>query len=168
MNIPKLAILRSRPRTAGFTLIELMITVAIVAILTAIAYPSYRNYVLRGQIVYATNALSAGSANMERVFQDNRTYFAPAAYPTPCPGTTVPTAPATPAGTFSVNCSILLAATANTPAQYTLQAVGAGATAGFTYTIDQSGNQTTSITTPAPSAWIIACPTSWSTKAGQC
>src|SRR5579864_6901524 len=60
--------------TRGFKLIELMITVAIVAILAAIALPSYRDYVLRGQITQATNALSTLRANMERQYQDNRQY----------------------------------------------------------------------------------------------
>jgi prepilin-type N-terminal cleavage/methylation domain-containing protein len=133
MNISMSASTRVSGRTAGFTLIELMIVVAIVAILAAIAYPSYRNYVLRGQVANATDALSAGSANMERVFQDNRTYIAPSTYTTPCPGTSAPTA-TTPNGTFSVNCTVL-SATA-----FTMQAVGSGATAGFTYTIDQAGN----------------------------
>jgi type IV pilus assembly protein PilE len=162
MNTATLTRARSgRRSTLGFSLIELMIAVAIVAILSAIAYPSYRNYVLRGQVVNATNALSSGSANMERVFQDNRTYLAPATYTTPCPGTAAPTA-TVQTGTFAVNCTVLSATT------FTMTATGSGATNGFTYTIDQSGNQTSTVASPAPSAWIISCPTSWTTKAGQC
>jgi type IV pilus assembly protein PilE len=145
--------------SAGFTLIELMITVAIVAILAAIAYPSYRNYVLRGQVANATDGLSAVSANMERYFQDNRTYLTANSFTPPC-------LTAATYGTFTVSCPTVL-----TNTTYTLQASGSGATAGFTYTIDQAGNQSTTVVSPAPSAWIPAggtCPTSWETKAGQC
>ena len=68
----------------GFTLIELMIVVAIIAILAAIAIPSYRDYILRGQLVEASNALSAHRVNMERYFQDNRTYAPVGAFSPPC------------------------------------------------------------------------------------
>ena len=53
-------------RQRGFTLIEVMVTVAIVGILSMIAYPSYRDYVLRGHLVDATNGLSTVRAQMER------------------------------------------------------------------------------------------------------
>ena len=143
-----------RRRAGGFTLIELMIAVTIIAILSAVAYPSYRNYVLRGQVVNATNGLSAVSANMERWFQDNRTYVGG-----PCGSSSAPVV----YGTFNVYCSPAATATA-----FTLQAVGSGATSGFTYTIDQTGTQGTTIASPAPSAWIKTCTASWSTKAGSC
>ncbi|HEV7619606.1 MAG TPA: prepilin-type N-terminal cleavage/methylation domain-containing protein, partial [Burkholderiaceae bacterium] len=58
----------------GFTLIELMTTIAIIAILAAIAIPSYGNYVRRGKVVEATSALADVRMKMEQYFQDNRTY----------------------------------------------------------------------------------------------
>ena len=150
-----------RRGAAGFTLIELMITVAIVAILTAIAYPSYRNYVLRGQVTNATTGLSSMAANMERYFQDNRTYAdVSSTVKPPCEaGATF--------GTFTVKCPTAPDSAASPPS-YTLSAVGSGSTAGFTYTIDQSGAQTTTVVAPAPAAWRIASCNGWETKPGQC
>lgn len=151
-------------RVAGFTLIELMITVSIVAILAAIAYPNYRNYVVRAQVASATNGMIKAAADLERVFQDNRTYIAPAGSPpgyTPCTAANGTTAAY---GYFDVNCSILTATT------FTVQAVGrAGSVVnGFTYTIDNTNAQTSTVTSPAPSAWIRMCPLTWETKEGQC
>jgi prepilin-type N-terminal cleavage/methylation domain-containing protein len=144
----------SRPR--GFTLLELMITVAIIGILAAIALPSYRNYILRGQIVDATNGLSALRANMERYFQDNRAYPAAGAASTPCPAAATPQV----MGSFNLSCTSDTAA--NT---FTLKAVGSGSTAGFTYTIDQDGTQSSTVT--GHSGWN-GCTAAWVTKAGQC
>ncbi|TDV65789.1 type IV pilin protein [Pseudomonas sp. LP_7_YM] len=58
----------------GFTLIELMITVAIVAILAAIAYPSYTKYVQRGYRSEGIAMLSDAVARMERYYAQNNTY----------------------------------------------------------------------------------------------
>ena len=58
----------------GFTVIELMITVAIIAILAAIALPAYNDYVQRGKITEAFTALSDFRVRMEQFYQDNRRY----------------------------------------------------------------------------------------------
>jgi type IV pilus assembly protein PilE len=140
-------------RAPGFTLIELMITVAIVAILAALAYPSYRNYVLRGQLVNATNGLAALRANMERYFQDNRTYASTGAFVTPC-------ATATTIGTFTLTCTTAPGATT-----FQAQAVGSGITNGFTFFVNQLNTQWTTVT--GVSNWY-SCPTAWVVKEGMC
>ena len=61
----------------GFTLIELMITVAIVAILASIALPAYNDYVLRGKFTEATGNLADLRVKMEQFYQDNRSYSVP-------------------------------------------------------------------------------------------
>jgi type IV pilus assembly protein PilE len=64
----------AKERTRGFTLIELMITLVIVAILAGIAVPSYRNYVLRSHRVEATSALLRVAAAQEKFYLQNNTY----------------------------------------------------------------------------------------------
>lgn len=75
------------PRTRGFTLIELMIVVAIVAILAAIAYPSYRQQVLRTNRTEGMSALQQAAARQERYYSNNSEY-APTMADLNFPGTT--------------------------------------------------------------------------------
>lgn len=61
-------------KQAAFTLIEVMIVVAIVGILAAIAYPSYQDHVLRSNRAAATACLMELSQFMERTYTQNMRY----------------------------------------------------------------------------------------------
>ena len=135
----------------GFTLIEVMVVVAIVAILAAIAIPNYRDYITRGKLVEASAGLSDARVKMEQYFQDNR------AYPGGC--VNAPTAP--PLGSiqimtlkyFTLTCSN---DTANT---YTVTADGINEMAGFTYTIAQDNSKTSTFSgTGASQGYTVASP----------
>jgi type IV pilus assembly protein PilE len=146
---------RALPRHArGFTLIELMVAVAIVAILAGVALPSYREYVIRGHLADASNGLALMRAQMERHYQDNRTYATAGTFTTPCASADATTRTF---NNFVVSCSGTPTATA-----FTLAATGNGPAAGFTFTINQADVRAT---TAAPSGWPT-CATKWMLKKG--
>jgi type IV pilus assembly protein PilE len=73
---------------AGFTLIELMITVAIIAILAAIAMGSYNWAMIKGRRAAAVTCLQQGAQFMERYYTTNMSYLG-ATVPTTCEGVSV-------------------------------------------------------------------------------
>lgn len=161
--VSRAALRPNRPRRAsGFTLIEIMIVVAIITILAAIAIPSYRDYVLRGRLVDATNLLATFRGNMERYYQDNRTYAATGAFNPPC-SAAIPAAQRRQGDAtnyFEITC--LAAPTAT---QYTLVATGYGTLAGFAYSVTESDVKAT---VSLGAGWAMPAPnTCWAVKRGQ-
>lgn len=142
----------SQDRTQqGFTLIEVMIVVTIIAILAAVAIPNYQDYVTRSRVTEALAGLADARTKMEQYFQDNRSY------PTGCV-----IQPAVPAATqvqltslkaFGLACSNMSATT------YTVTATGVTPMVGFTYTIDQNNLKTSAFAGTGPSqGWTAASP----------
>ena len=141
-------------KVRGFTLIELMIVVVIVAILAAVAIPAYTEYIQRGKLVEATSNLSDMRVKLEQYFQDNRTYIG---------ACVAGTAPPLPTGRYFTYACSNLSATGFT---VTATGIAAQGTSGFTYSIDQTNARTT---TSLPTGWTGAGSTCWVLKKdGSC
>lgn len=141
----------------GFTLIELMIVVAIIGILAAVAIPAYGDYVLRGKLSEASSELSSMRVRLEQYFQDQRSYAGA------CAPATVAPLPTT-GKYFTYTCPAL------TPTTFVVTATGVAAqgTGGFVYTVDQNNAKATTITagsSAATNGWTGNA-TCWVTKKG--
>lgn len=145
--------MQSKAKTTGFTLIEVMITVAIVAILAAVALPSYRNYTIRGKIPEATGQLQTKRVRMEQFFQDNRTYVAG----------TAGNADTTSSQYFDFSSLNDGGTDTRSATGYTLFARGKGSMAGFTFTVDQANVKSSAVT--GVSGWSGNA-TCWVTRSG--
>jgi type IV pilus assembly protein PilE len=141
-------------KPGGFTLIELMIVVAIIAILAAIALPSYNQYVVRAKLTEAYSNLLAIRVQSEQWFQDNRTYAG-----MPCSTTN--------GKYFTYLCT----PPAPTPTTYTIHATGIAGTdvAGLDFTITESNARATVVTAPASTNGWSGNGTCWIVrKNGSC
>jgi type IV pilus assembly protein PilE len=131
----------------GFTLIELMVAVAIVAILAKVALPSYTAYVQRAKVPPALDALSAHALRMEQRYQDTGSY-----------GTSTCAVAAPAAANFTVSCTL-----SNSGQNFISAATGTGSMAGYGYTINHQGVRAT---TAHPKG--LPSTSCWSTRGGSC
>jgi type IV pilus assembly protein PilE len=135
----------------GFTLIEVMIVVAIVAVLAAIALPNYADYIKRGKIIEATTGLSDARTRFEQSYLDNRTY---ADVGGSCGR--IQTAAGASLKSFTLDCC----GTAPTATAYSCTATGKATEgmANFVYSIDQGNVHRTLNTDWGPTSatcWVL-------------
>lgn len=105
-------------RRGGFTLIELMITVAVIGILAAVAYPSYQDYVRRGNRSAAQTFMMTIAQRQEQYLLTNRSY-----------ATTIPALNLTPPTETNGRYTISMSTTGTPPTGYIITAVAIGAQA---------------------------------------
>jgi len=136
----------------GFTLIELMITIAVIAVLTAIALPSYTDYVTRSKLAEAYAHLGDLRVKMEQSYLDNRRYSTNAAGGT-CgiPGGNAPTAQGTKYFDFECASSNPNAAGDQ---EYLLTARGKASEnlSGIAFTINHGNTKATTVAAATPMA----------------
>ena len=130
--------------TRGFTLIELMITVVIVAVIAAVAVPNYTDYVTRSKITEAHGQLADLRVKMEQYYMDNRRYSSDVAGATCGLGNTI-----TVSGTkyFTYTCATS-APNATGAQNYVLTATGASGQGlqGIAFTINHANTRGTTVT----------------------
>ncbi len=139
----------------GFSLIELVVTMLIVAILAAIAIPAYSNYVRKSRRTDAKSGLLNLAALEERFFSTQNSYTAD---PTQLGYPSFPLTLGAGAGDYTVAAFAPVAATPTTPASYAITAVAVGdqlkdtqcysftiTSQGVQSSVDNLGNPTTSV-----------------------
>jgi type IV pilus assembly protein PilE len=148
--------MQNTQKSTGFSLIEIMIVVAIIGVLMAIAFPQYTSYVRRAQVTEATSGLSEMRLKMEQYFQDNRRYDGT---PAACQGPGTSVAPKPIAKNFTFDCALALDT-------YTITATGIGQLSSFKYSINQNNVRAT---LNLPSDWGAINTTCWViSKGGAC
>lgn len=147
---------------AGFTLIELLVAIAVLGILSAVAYPSYTDYVRRGALSEAFSNLSQMSVKLEQFYQSNRSYGTVGQTPACGHDGTASRVSFSADGKFTYSCELTGSGTANQG--FTITATAAtGPANGHTYSID---NTNLKKTTRFKGATVDkSC---WLTKGSEC
>ena len=132
----------STPRHAGFSLIELMTTVVIVAILASIAVPTYTSQIRKSRRTEARNAVLDLAGREERFYSTNNAY---SSKPSDLGYSTVTTDTWTTVGTIGSGYYTIVAAVANNASTYIITATTAGIQTSdaqcATFVVDQTGAQ---------------------------
>jgi len=124
-----------RRSTSGFTLIEALIVVAVIAIIAGIAVPAFTDYVRRARIIEAISALADLRTRSEQYFLDNRTYL----------GACASIGPVVQAQTRAFTIACVDAATTYRGTATGAASLGMG---GFVYAIDHTNARSSTITAP--------------------
>lgn len=144
--------LSSQKSIRGFTLIEIMVTIAIIAVLSSIAVPAYTDHVRRSQATDATSSLAVARTRLEQYFQDNRNYGSTASA---C-GITVA---ASTSFTYTCNWGA-----GGTNQSFRITATGTPGGTSHVYTVSDSGARTTTtfkaVAQTGKNCWLL--------KGGEC
>ena len=150
-----------RALQTGFTLIEILIVIAILGILATVAYPSYAQYLIRGRVLEGTSTLADMRVRLEQFYQDNRVYGTGTACGTDAGGTARVTFPAA-TKYFTYNCTLGAGAQSYTITAASIAATNGGADGDWSYTItDRNVRSTTKFKGTASTA------TCWQVKQGE-
>ena len=142
----------------GFTLIELMIVVAIIGIIAAVAVPNYIDYVRRANVTDMTSAMSDAKLKVEQRYADSRTYD------------NAFCAPATAVVIYNTDNHLIVCLASAAPSQ-TFVITGTGndssvtlkggdSIKGFVYTVNETGAKSSTLGAPwgslvVPGRWVM-------------
>jgi type IV pilus assembly protein PilE len=150
----------ARPAGRGFTLLELMVAVAVVGILAAVALPSYTDYLRRGRLPEAFTFLSNYQVTLEQHYQDFRAYGTGTTCAPDTAGTTKVISAPTGVKYFTFSCALT-----GSGQGYLLTATSTAALgSSHVYTVNHSSTKTTTtfkgVAQSGKNCWLV--------KGGEC